>query len=187
MKALKICSGIVIILVLGNFVLTHVFYRISPGLIGIGFIFLPNPTKPVVRYGEFPFRLVYELDGEQIIVEDTIVCEYDGIGIDAGQGKFRKWKHSFLSSGEEVDPYGTVLLKDAEKNIYMDVGDAIYYMGDWENTIYESAEVTDLEICIRATPWNVFPDTFNDEEILEQCNIKIIEWIHSPPIENSFR
>ena len=34
-------------------------------LLGIGIASLPNPPEPEVKYGEFPFKLVYEVDGEQ--------------------------------------------------------------------------------------------------------------------------
>lgn len=193
MKALKIGAGIVIILVLGNFILTHVVYRVFPELIGVGFAFLPSPAKPVIKYGEFPFRLVYELNGDQIVIEDTIICEYDGIGIDAGQGKFRKWKSHFLSSGDEVTYLGLELSRDDEKIFYMEVGDENYYMGDWEETRYEDQETKDFENTIRMIPveeWTVagwICEILSEEELSEKYNINIIEWTHAPPIENKFK
>ncbi|MBQ7936410.1 MAG: hypothetical protein IJ333_08740 [Clostridia bacterium] len=30
-----------------------------------------------VKY-EFPFKLVYEIDGETVVVEDTYICKYKG-------------------------------------------------------------------------------------------------------------
>ncbi len=35
--------------------------------------FSPNPPKPEITHGEFPFELVYEIDGEIITVKDTYV------------------------------------------------------------------------------------------------------------------
>ena len=44
----------------------------------------PDPPMPEITYGEFPFRLVYELNGEQIVIEDIIICEFDGFGMGGG-------------------------------------------------------------------------------------------------------
>ena len=35
--------------------------------------------EPKIKYGEFPFVLTYEVDGEIRVIEDTIVCEYEGL------------------------------------------------------------------------------------------------------------
>ena len=52
---------------------------------------------PEIRYGEFPFRLEYEINGERFVIEDTVICEFDGIGWNEAQGKFRKWKDYLLT------------------------------------------------------------------------------------------
>ncbi|USB32453.1 hypothetical protein [Paenibacillus sp. YPG26] len=61
---------------------------------------LPNPTRPSITYGEFPFQLEYELDGKRMIIEDILICEFDGFGTDEGRGKYRKWKQR-LASGSK--------------------------------------------------------------------------------------
>ena len=73
------------------------------------------PPLPVIRYGEFPFTLVYELNGEERVVEDTLICEYDRWDWSAGSGSYVRWK-SRLDSGDELwsNPatgrYGIILL-----------------------------------------------------------------------------
>ncbi len=49
--------------------------------------------------GEFPFCLEYEIKGKRSVIQDTLICEYDGIGINEGQGKYREWKEH-LASGK---------------------------------------------------------------------------------------
>lgn len=61
----------------------------------------PNPTKPEITHGEFPFHLVYEINGETKVIEDTLICEYDGIGMNEGNGKYRKWKESLASGNKK--------------------------------------------------------------------------------------
>ena len=36
------------------------------------------PPSPAIRYGEFPFRLEYELNGERFIIEDTLIATFIG-------------------------------------------------------------------------------------------------------------
>lgn len=44
----------------------------------LGEMLFDRPSKPEVTYGEFPFELVYEYNGEQFTINETIVCEYEG-------------------------------------------------------------------------------------------------------------
>ena len=48
------------------------------------------PT-PRVTHGEFPFELVYEINGEEVRVTDVYVCEFEGIGGNENIGKYREW------------------------------------------------------------------------------------------------
>ena len=189
LKFLKICALAVIIFILGSIVVNRALFAFFPGLVAsIGFASLPNPAIPAITYGEFPFRLVYELNGEQIIIEDTIICEFEGIGIDAGRGKHRRWSARFASNGEEVTYRGVVLLKDDEKTIYMNVGGPNYYMRDLENMGPNAPrEDKGFDNSFRMVPTEGFGVLVSEEDLLEKYNIKIIEWTHSPQIENRFR
>ena len=35
-------------------------------------IFTPNPPKPEITYADFPFEVVYEIDGEIILVDEVL-------------------------------------------------------------------------------------------------------------------
>ncbi|MGG0825238.1 hypothetical protein ABE099_20510 [Paenibacillus turicensis] len=61
-------------------------------LIGLGGLLEDDPSVPEITYAEFPVRLEYEVNGQKKVATDTVICEYDGIGYNEGQGKHRKWK-----------------------------------------------------------------------------------------------
>lgn len=149
--------------------------------------FLPSPPKPEITHGEFPFRLVYEINGETKVVEDVLICEYDGFGANAARGKYRQWK-SYLVSGntritlfksEEIEIFYTPNINHREAGAF--------YMGDTE--IYSSIN-------------EVFPNAWRTsdfgkkqvnsyiipaDEMWEKYKIKLISWKIDPPIQNTFK
>ena len=142
---------------------------------------LPEPPKPEITYGEFPFRLVYEINGEQKVVEDTLICEYDGIEIDAGRLKHREWKE-YLKSGKER----IVLLKVDEKTeIYYNPGYGKYYMGD-ENGVFNHFFPNASQMRWYKGKVSSY-GTISAKKLLNKYNIKLISWDYTEPIENSFK
>lgn len=139
----------------------------------------PNPPKPRIRSGEFPFTIVYEINGEKIIIEDTMICKYDGVGWNEGVGKYRKWK-SYLASSPKED--AVLLVADDKRKIYCFVGSAEYYMGDEKYP--EKRPLTPRLINIRLD--NDFT-SISQDELLEMYNIRLISWEFSDPIVNSFK
>lgn len=99
-------------------------------LLAIGLFFSEAPPKPSVTYEEFPFHLEYMLDDELVVVDDVIICEYTGIEMNEGIGKYRTWEKYIEGTGEddhfitEVDGY----------KLYFNLGSANEYMGDIEIT-----------------------------------------------------
>jgi len=147
----------------------------------LGISVLPSPPKPEITYGEFPFRLEYEIDGKRVVVEDTLICEYDGIGMNEGQGKYRKWKKHLASGNEKV-----ILLKvDNTKEIYYDPGPGWYYMGDNETQNKYMHNFPDA-LFIEQKDKFVTRGTVYEKELLDMYNIKLIGWDYTQPIENNF-
>jgi|AKZA01.1.fsa_nt_gi hypothetical protein len=35
------------------------------------------PSNREITYGEFPFRLEYEIDGERFVIEDIVIAEFE--------------------------------------------------------------------------------------------------------------
>jgi len=94
---IKILIGIPLLLsffVLAYFTLPWLF-------IFIGNQLEPNPPHPEITHGEFPFRLVYEINGQRQVIEDTLTCDFDLFGTDEGRGKYRKVRER-LASGNEM-------------------------------------------------------------------------------------
>ena len=145
----------------------------------------PAPPRPEITYGEFPFRLVYELNGEEIVVEDTVVCKFDGFGLSwGGDGKWRKWK-SYLASNGEQDVL--LLVVNKEMKIFYSVGGADYYMGDKKEYVY-APDYT----------YHQFPNAYYSnrnglsglilaDKLLDKYGIKLISFEPSDPIQNTFK
>ncbi len=159
-----------------------VYFVVWPwAMIALGNSFLLNPPKPEITYAEFPFRLEYEINGERKIIEDTLICEYDGIGMDEGQGKYRKWKERLASGKQKI-----ILVKvDDTKEIYYPTGSARYYMGDMKE--YESykqsfPDAAFVEKRGRITEDGIIPS----DELFKKYKIKLISWDISKPIKNNF-
>ena len=148
-------------------------------ILGIGILLMPNPPSPEIRYGEFPFRLVYEIDGEEFVVEDVFIAQYDGIGMNTGRGKYRRWKGWVESSGEST----VVLVIDNNRRVYSSVGWAEYYMND---EISVRMEPLAPNIFMRYTDDAGTVNTIRHEELYIRYNIKLIDWKLSDPIVNSF-
>jgi hypothetical protein len=146
-------------------------------LIYIGIQLQPDPPKPQVTYGEFQVRLEYEIDGQKKVIEDTLICKFNGIGSDEGRGKFRKWKQHLKSNGKSEF---TLLKINDESAITFSPGSAEYYMGDSEDTENDSS----------------FPDAILEEvsgfrfiyakQLFNDYKIKLLKWEADPPIENTF-
>jgi len=161
---------------------------ISPWIvIIIGSELQQNSPAPGIRHGEFPFKLVYEIGAEQIIVEDTLICEYAGIE-SGSNGKLYTWKQYLAGNHEEEH---VLLWSDGERKLYFPVGSAYYFMGAADEYMY--ADTYD---------YHQFPRVFYDapnsgielasgavtiEGLLEEHQIKLISWQCAPPIRNTFR
>ena len=160
----------------------------------MGVYFFPAP-EPVFTYGEFPFKLTYEINGEKKIVEDTIVCKFEG-NILGGGSHIRQWKTTLKSGAEKI-----VLLdmsregiRDSERRkvttVFFRYGNAEYYMGDYDLTpfapqktdvIHYNCEKKDYENEVECETGYC---TAN--EGVENFGIRLISFECAPPIENEF-
>jgi hypothetical protein len=159
----------------------------------VGISLLPNPSKPEITHGEFPFRLVYLVNGETKVIEDTLICDYDGIGMNEGTGKYRQWKERLASGNQKVlllnldGAIGTTFpnRKILEQEIYYDPGSGGYYMGESSEGFtpnFPNASIneeyqdgTNVDGIILAS------------ELLNNYKIKLISWDIAKPITNNFR
>lgn len=108
--------------------------------ISIYFVILfKDQNPPLIEKGEFPFRVVYEMKGEEFVIEDTIICYYDGLDHSALFGKPRRWNHYLKSQdeskmevfkGENVSSVLNSERIDEEAGVVLHYGYGAYYMGD---------------------------------------------------------
>lgn len=139
-----------------------------------------NSPEPQIKEGEFPFEIVYEIDGETVTINDIYICKFDGFDWNEGGGKHRKWKGYIKSSGEEE----LILFEDSNLKFAVSVGSPEYYMSDPNGSYSEN------------TPsiYYIKPNEFGGvssgvdgiEPLLEQYKLKLVSWNFSKPIQNSF-
>ena len=139
-----------------------------------------NVPRPQIQEEEFPFEIVYEIDGETVTVNDIYVCKFDGFDWNEAVGKYRKWKGYIKSSGAEE----LILLEDGDLKFAVSIGSPEYYMGDPTCSYFEN------EPSIFYIKSNEFGGTtagLSDiESLLERYKLKLVSWTFSEPIENSF-
>lgn len=152
-------------------------------VIYLGLIFEPNPPKPKITYWEFPFKLEYKINEEHKVVEDTLICEFDGFKMNEGLGKYRKWK-SLLKSGNKK----IILLQINDTDyLYYDPGYAGYYLGDSNNANAISYEEYFPNASRLERDGNFTSDgIIMADELLNKYNITLISWQPSEPIVNEF-
>lgn len=140
----------------------------------------PNPPKPQVKYAEFPFEIVYELDGETVTVNDVYVCKYTGFGMNEGVGKYRSWK-GYIKSTRQED---LVLVKDKNLQLACSLGGPEYYMSD--PSMSESEHTPFIYYIKKLEFGGTQTGVMDIEPILEEYKLKLVSWKLSKPIENSF-
>lgn len=160
--------------------------------LGANYLYSVQKLKPEITYAEFPIKLIYEINGQQKVVEDTLVCEYDGIshGIFSnanqtatGYGYRRNWKSYLLSNKEEIrdESYIPVLEVSVVDTLCFFVGNPSFYMGDSNSEeSYAKFRVMDIEMSGKGfRGWL-------GSNIEEKYGVKLIKFEHPNPIKNKF-
>ena len=151
---------------------------------GFTYLFGTNPPEPEIREGEFPFQIVYEINGEKIIVNDVYVCEFDGFGLkNGGFEKVRKWKGYIKSSGDEF----LYVTEDTLRKVYIDVGSSEYYMDDAIHPYHKQLPRAKLfDAPKEKNTLESGYEPYEEGEIASFFGIKIIDYKFSSPIVNTF-
>jgi len=150
------------------------------------------PPPPAIRYGEFPFRLEYELDGERFVIEDTLVASFveSRIGVKNESG-VRRWQSTFENT---EDGLSIILKRGDDLSISFRPGLAPFYMGDpvaghRRRRITDTLNHPNFSIRTVNQEGRIRLDFFQPEEaheILLEHGITLISWEHADPIVNSF-
>lgn len=143
------------------------------------FSFNSKLPQPEITYAEFPFEVVYEIDGEIVTIQDIYVCEYKGTFYGWDRGFYREWDGYIKGTKRE----NLFLLEDNGTEVYITVGYPEYYMND--NALAIRGPYTPNVIAKKTIMQNRTLYTSADEE-MKYYKIKIIDWTLSSPIENTF-
>ena len=145
-----------------------------------------DPPKPQITYGEFPFTLVYEMNGETIMVEDSLVIEYKGVGWNEAVGKHNKWERYLKSQQDKGYIKQNVILfhgfleNGNSATIYFELGSCEYYMGLKEDrSYYYYSNIKPGDIVILTHEYN---GSVNAEDLYEKYKIKLVKKEISSPI-----
>ena len=172
----RIGCGLLVVFVLVPFFILPTLLYFVPMLTS------KNPPRPAIEYGEFPFRVEYEIHGEVIVVEDTVICEFDGFDWNAGEGKVRVWK-SRLASGSKTKGLTMLTIDDTHRVYCTIVAEPRYYMDDSSPI---NPNISPAILIEDTTSWTSMPRVIPDDELLEQYGIRLISWEMSAPIVNGF-
>jgi hypothetical protein len=162
-------------------------------LVFMDLIKTPAPPLPEIKYGEFPFRIEYEIDGGRHVIEDTLIAEFVRSSEGSATSIRRRVWNSRLESGNELRTY--VLIEMTNVRITFHPGFAEYYMGDPHRGNVEtqnSSRSFQPQIVIRTIDENGRPNVENilledAQSILVEYGVLLISWEFAKPIENSFR
>ena len=159
-----------------------------------------NETQksPSIENGEFPFRFVCKINGETHVIEDTVICEFDGFDYSAlALTKPRSWKEKLKSEDGRIlitEEYNTNSVLEPKRineksEIVLCFGMGAYYMSDpngtslihgkphicYGETYSQGSKITHMD----ATP-------MSNARAKKLLGLEIIEWNFSEPIKNTF-
>lgn len=148
----------------------------------VGTMLLEEPAKPEIVREEFSFTLVYNINGERKVIEDTLICEFDGIGVDEARGKYRKWKSKLASGGTNIILWENE--GEVKEEIYYNYAPPGYYMGDPDFKNGNKSNYSD--IVLRKESSDIDEEFISEKKLLQKYNIEIISWECEEPIKNVF-
>ena len=147
----------------------------------------PAPPAPQETYGEFPFKISYEIDNKTVTIEDTLVIEYKGTKWNEGLGKYNHWSRYFKNqrvngiSSDEIILYSGFLDNGNPVTIYFELGSCEYYMGLPEaDSYYMYNEIYSGDIVLNA---GEHVGCISEDELYNKFGIKVVEKFVSPPLD----
>lgn len=172
--------AVVIVVMTGLAIIGGYFFIVSGAFV----IFYPKPPKPAIEYAEVPFELTYEVNGEEKVIADTIICEFDGFSRNTA-GSYRNWKTSLKSGNEDI-----VLLDVRPENqlawdkypileFFFLYGNAEYYMDREYGQVAERQSLNELYFRYQYGEKIDF-SVMTADEAWERFKLRLISWEESP-------
>lgn len=172
------------------------------GLYFFGSVKTEEPEKPQITEESFPFTLVYEMNGKEIVIEDTMICKYTGSDWYMNDNKkIRTWGMELKSGkdsivlweGENAQKEKQRIIIGVEPEYYMDdVNDGEEYekmdQGDilFPGMTVEEYRNSYLLLQTVGSEGEIEEEGVRKEELLPKYGIKIVSWKCREPIKNNF-
>lgn len=135
---------------------------------------------PKITSGEFSFRLEYEVNGERMLIEDTLICKYY-IQLDEAHGKSVRLKTEWKNDKNKY--YKHTLHKiDDIMLIQYSAPQARYWMG--EVTADYDLTIPEIDL-VNTQTWH--REKLTAEEWLQNYGFRILCYQCDPPIQNTFK
>lgn len=144
-------------------------------------------AKPEIKEGEFDFALIYEVDGENKVIEGTYVCEFDGINR-AIDGVGRRW-NGYIKDHDDFTNYEIKKTDEGVIKVDLDICSE-FFMSDPQYQMIVSSEQTKPEPYIYITSGDPsIEDPANEVSfaLYEGDDVKIISFEYDEPIENIYK
>lgn len=190
-KKIKLLIIVLLAIVFSPVILFALLHFLSMSLLFgafmIGHITAPVPDVPEIRYGEFPYEVVYRTDGEIHTVSGIYVCEYAGIDStpsSMGQTKVLNWKSYVKNTNVKFTRTNKYipLLSNDNLEVYLEINDPGYYMGQKD---IEPIDKPTL-VCYTISESIVEIPERAGEKFKKVCDVEIISYKLPTPIENTF-
>ena len=149
--------------------------------------FFGSDTKPVIKEGEFDFKIVCEVDGEMKTIEGTYVCKFEKVKYFL-DGINRKW-NGYIKGHENFTSYALKTTDEGVIKVNLDICSE-FFMSD---PGYKANANTD-----DPKPEPYLYITSGDESVEDPANeilfnlyegddVKIISFEYDAPIENKYK
>ena len=154
---------------------------------------------PQITEHEFPFHIEYSVGDSVFVIEDTIVCSFDGFTRKGGwHGPLREWRQKLKSTNDYSSDVLIIkeyknksIFRNRENNcsfVYLCLGQAEYYMGEPK---YEKTSAPCFyyhESFTNPANGNLSAErtVLTESQLKEHFNIEILQFSFSSPIENTF-
>lgn len=161
-----------------------------------------EPEKPQITQESFPFTLVYEWNGKEIVIEDTMICKYTGSDWYMKDNKqSRTWSMELKSGGDSIvlwegendQKEKQKIIAGVEPEYYMDDvnDDEEYGQPDREDDLFPGmtdGEYRNSYLLLQTvdSEGGVDEEALGKEELLSKYGIKIVSWKCRQPIKNNF-
>lgn len=156
-------------------------------------------AAPQMTEGEFPFVFEYELNGQRYLIEDTVVCKFDGYDL-SNPFPFISYSRMWLTSLKSGEAEKCIIIEfdentesalvsdrvNIESRVHLFLGAGGYYLGDPEDADRGPKIRYTEKYRTGAKESTVTGTDLSYEQLEELFGIKVIRFEFSSPIDNTF-